>query len=271
MGSVLVAYSRGVDSTFLLKVTRDVLGDRVLAVTAVSPTYTQEEYEVACDICRDFSVRHVTVNSDELSDQNFSGNPPHRCYYCKKELFSKLREIAKEEGIDQVLDASNADDCSDFRPGREAARELGVRSPLVEVGLHKEEIRVLSKGMGIPTWNKPAMACLASRFPYGEQITLDKLKRIEQAESYLRSMGFAQVRVRCYSDLARIEVTSDAVHRLTLPEHREKITARLRELGFVYVTVDLQGYRTGSMNDALSADVKARHLRKADCARSAPA
>lgn len=259
MDRVLIAYSGGVDSTFLLRVASDVLGDQVLAVTAASPTYPIEELDQATVFCRTLGVKQIVVTTDELAVPEFCANPPERCYHCKKELFGTLQRLAEQQGICHILDASNADDCADFRPGRTAAQELGVRSPLVEAGLGKTEIRALSRELGLPTWNKPAMACLASRFPYGETITSDKLTRIEQAESFLRQSDFRNVRVRAHGDMARIEVAPDIVHRLTESGLRATLVTRFKELGFVYVTVDLQGYRTGSMNEVLPADIKARH------------
>ncbi len=251
MESALLAYSGGVDSTFLLKVAAEVLGKRVLAVTAVSATYPEEEHEFACDMASSLGARHLSISTDELEDPDFSSNPPERCYYCKKELFARLQEIAAREGIGCVLDASNADDCSDYRPGRKAAGEAGVRSPLIEVGLTKREIRALSKQMGLKTWDKPSMACLASRFPYGEAITSEKLQRVDGAEKLLRELGFRQVRVRSHGRLARVEVDADRVHELTEPGLRERVNQGMKELGFLYVTLDLQGYRTGSLNEAL--------------------
>lgn len=251
MDSLLLAYSGGVDSTFLLKVATDVLGEKVLAVTAVSPTYPQEEHQAACEIARLLGARHISISTDELEDPNFCGNPPERCYYCKQELFRKLKHIASREGISFVVDASNLDDCSDYRPGRKAAEEIGVRSPLIEAGLSKQEIRNFSRELGLPTWDKPSMACLASRFPYGETITPEKLVRVEQAEKLLRALGFRQVRVRSHGKLARIEVDADRLSELAAPGLRQKVVNALKEMGFVYVTLDLQGYRTGSLNEAL--------------------
>jgi uncharacterized protein len=252
MRRVLLAYSGGVDSAFLLKVAADVLPGRVLAVTGLSPTYPQSEYESACKIASALGVEHVSIQTDELEDPAFSSNPPDRCYHCKRELFRKLRCIADARGIEFVLDANNSDDCLDYRPGRRAASEAGVRSPLIEAGLTKNDVRRLSRLMGLPTWDKPASACLASRFPYGETITAGKLRRVEQAEAFLRKLGFGQVRMRCHGELVRIEVDPDRVHELTRTgEARERIINELRVLGFVFVTVDLEGYRTGSLNETL--------------------
>ncbi len=251
MGSVVVAYSGGVDSTFLLKAASEVLGDSLLAVTATSPTYTSDEFESAKDLTRSMGVRHEIISTAETDDPDFAANPPDRCYYCKSELFSKLKDIAEREGIEFVADATNLDDCSDHRPGMKAACELSVRSPLVEAEITKDEIRELSRQMGLPTWDKPSMACLASRFPYGETITPEKLERVEKAERFLREKGFRQVRVRNYDRLARIEVDPEEIEHLTSVPVKEEVTAALKELGFIYVSVDIEGFRSGSMNEAL--------------------
>ncbi len=235
MDGVVLAYSGGVDSTFLLKVATDEIGDRVLAVTAMSPTYTHEEYQGACEIARSLGIRHESISTDELADANFCQNSPQRCYHCKTELFRKLRDIADGEGMGLVLDASNLDDCVDYRPGRKAADEAGVRSPLVEAGLSKDDIRALSRDLGLPTWNKPSMACLASRFPYGETITAEKLSRVERAEKLLRGLGFREVRVRSHGVLARIEVEGDGVGRRAPAELRRKKSGGQKSLGLVYL------------------------------------
>ena len=205
--SVAVAYSGGVDSTFLLKIARDVLGDNVIAVTARSSTYPEREFREAAEFVRKMGIRHVVITSEELDIEGFADNPTNRCYYCKRELLSKVMEVAQSNNIRHVIEGSNVDDLGDYRPGRQAIRELGVGSPLLEAGLGKEEIRILSKKMNLPTWNKPAFACLASRFPYGQKITGDKLPVIDQAEQFLLDLGFRQVRVRHHGDIARIEVS----------------------------------------------------------------
>ncbi len=251
MKSALIAYSGGVDSTFLLKIARDTLGTDVLAVTADSPTYPSQEIQEARILARKLSVRHLTIETEEFADSNFVSNPPDRCYYCKKELFSKLRKIARENHLNHILDGSNLDDEKDFRPGMRAAREFGVRSPLREAGLTKEDIRQLSKKLDLATWNKPALACLASRFPYGKSLTNQALSRVGKAEKLLRDMGIGQVRVRDHGHIARIEVTRREINRLLSDSFREKLVEKIKQLGYTYVTLDLEGYRTGSMNEVL--------------------
>lgn len=249
--SVVVAYSGGVDSTFLLKIAHGVLGDKVLAVVARSSTYQKKEYEQALELARIIGVRLKVINTEELNDPMFISNPPERCYYCKKELFARLKDIAKKMGYSDVIYGATMSDLGDFRPGANAAHELGIRAPLHEAGFTKEEIRELSKEIGLSTWDKPAMACLASRFPYGEKITNEKLHIVEQAEEYIGSLGFRNVRVRVYNKLARIEVDKSQVEDFLLDSAKRKIIKRLKDLGFTYVTLDLEGYRTGSMNEAL--------------------
>jgi uncharacterized protein len=252
MGSLVLAYSGGVDSTFLLRVSKEVLGDNVLAVTAVSPMYTQEEYERATKMARSLGVRHLSIQTKELENPEFLKNSPRRCYYCKKELFQELRAIADKEGLSFVADASNQDDRSDYRPGLIAGKEDGIRGPLIEAGLKKNEIRALSREMGLPTWDLPSMACLASRFPYGEILTLEKIKRVDQAEKFLRDLGFQHVRVRSHDKIARIEVCANLAHKLTNLGLGLKVARELKRLGFIYVTLDLEGYRTGSLNEVLA-------------------
>jgi len=252
MERVLIAFSGGVDSTFLLKVCVDVLGrENVIAVTASSPTYEMDETE-AKKIAQFFGVKHVIIHTNEMGNEKFLSNTVERCYFCKKELFSKLKEIAAEHGIKHVLDASNADDSLDYRPGMKAARELGIKSPLLEAGITKEEIRKFSKEMGLPTATKPSQACLASRFPYGEKITEEKLKMVAEAEKFLKELGFKIVRVRHHGNIARIEVDKNEMVRLMEERIRKKIYERLKEIGYTWVCLDLMGYRSGSMNEAIN-------------------
>lgn len=254
MGSLAVSFSGGVDSTFLLKVASDVLGDKALAITAKSSTYPEREYREAEAFAKTLGVKHITIISEELEIEGFSENPVNRCYFCKHELFEKVREIAKQNGIMYVADGSNVDDTGDYRPGLQAVKELQVVSPLRVVDMTKDDIRLLSKEMGLPTWNKQAFACLASRFPYGQKITKEKLDMVDRAEQFLLDLGFREVRVRHHGDLARIEVGTNERSRFFDEEFMEKVYNKLKEIGFTYVSLDMKGYRTGSMNETILKD-----------------
>ncbi|KUO74302.1 MAG: adenine nucleotide alpha hydrolase [Clostridia bacterium BRH_c25] len=253
-GRAVVAFSGGVDSTFLLKVTSEVLGDNVIAVTANSETYPKRELEEAKLFAKIHGIRHVIIETLELEIAGFADNPPDRCFYCKHELFSKLTDIAKDNDIKYVFDGSNYDDRNDHRPGMRAAKQLGVVSPLKEAEMTKENIRELSKKFGLSTWNKPSFACLSSRFPYGTKITPDKLAVIGEAEDFIRDLGFQELRVRHHDTIARIEVGRADLERIAA--FADQITAKLRSLGFLYVTLELSGYKTGSMNYTLSENEK---------------
>jgi len=252
LGSAAIAYSGGVDSTFLLKVSKDVLSDNVIAITAKSSTYPEREFNEARKFVKQFGAKHIVIVSEELEIEGFAKNPVNRCYFCKKELFTKVWEVAKENGIKHVLDGSNFDDIGDFRPGMKAAKELSVVSPLKAAELTKKDIRELSKILGIPTWNKPSFACLSSRFPYGNEITVEKLNMVEKAEQLLMDMGFRQLRVRHHGDIARIEVASEERENFFDANIMDNVGKKLQELGFKYVTLDMLGYRTGSMNEVLT-------------------
>ena len=251
LGNIAVAFSGGVDSTFLLKTAHDVLGDHVVAITARSSSFPKRELTEAMNFTETNHIRHIILDSNEMSIPGFAQNPPNRCYLCKKGIFSKIIEISKEQGISFVAEGSNMDDLGDYRPGLQAIRELAVKSPLQYAQLYKKEIRQLSKDIGISTWEKPSYACLASRFVYGETITADKLSMVDQAEQFLMDLGFVQVRVRIHGLMARIEIEPEAFDRFLEKAIREKVEAKLKQIGFTYVTLDLQGYRSGSMNEIL--------------------
>nr|WP_170085343.1 ATP-dependent sacrificial sulfur transferase LarE [Kyrpidia spormannii] len=251
LGRVVIAFSGGVDSTFLLKAALEALGpDRVLAVTADSETYPERERREAVELARELGSPHLLIQTRELEIPGYAENPVDRCYFCKQELFSHLIPLAKQKGYDHVIFGAIADDLGDHRPGLRAAVERGVRAPLQEAGLTKAEIRQLSREMGLRTWNKPSFACLSSRIPYGERITLEKLTMVDRAESFLMALGFRQVRVRQHGTLARIEVEPGERERLVAAA--DEVTAQLKAIGYTYVCMDLQGYRTGSLNEMLA-------------------
>ena len=252
LGSVAIAFSSGVDSTFLLKTAHETLGDRVIAVTARSHSFPQRELDEAVAFCANAGIVHVVCDTDELSIEGFSQNPPNRCYLCKREIFSKIGAIAKEYGMAHVAEGSNMDDMGDYRPGLIAIEELGVKSPLRFAELNKQEIRQLSNAMGLPTWEKQSFACLASRFPYGEEINIPRLAMIDRAEQFLLDKGFRQVRVRFHGTLARIETDEEGFALMAPQSSRMEIHKVLKEIGFTYIAVDLLGYRPGSMNETLS-------------------
>jgi uncharacterized protein len=260
MESLAIGYSGGVDSTLLLKIAVDELGDRALAVIGRSQTYPAREFEEATALASSIGARMVVVTTEETDLVKFRENPADRCYYCKTELFSKLHDIARSEQLRWVADGSIVDDSSDFRPGTRARTEAAVRSPLLEASLTKAEVRELSRLLGLPTWDKPAFACLSSRFPYGTAITRENLSRIDRAEALVQAAGFRACRVRFHDErTARIEIPPEEMPRMLASATRASIVQQLKELGFTYVTLDLQGYRTGSMNEVLPADVKRRY------------
>jgi uncharacterized protein len=249
--SVLVAFSGGVDSAYLAVTAAQVLGDRALAVTAESPSYPDAHRQLALRVARDFALSHEMVQTDELDRPEYRANPANRCYYCKDELYEHLARVAEDRGLRVIVDGNNADDRGDYRPGRQAARERGVRSPLDEAGLTKTEIRELSRRQGMETWDEPASACLSSRIPYGHEVTNEKLRQIERAETVLRDLGFRVFRVRHHDEMARLEIARSEMGRALEPEVNATIVSALKELGFQYVSLDLQGYRLGSLNEAL--------------------
>jgi uncharacterized protein len=252
MQSVIVAYSGGIDSTLLLKIAHDVLGERVIAITSVSASMPRIELNEACNIANIIGAKHELIEGHELEDQRYIQNPKNRCYYCKQDVYTLMVEYSLQHGYRYILDGTNADDWNDIRPGRQAALEKGVRSPLMEVGLSKADIRILARQLGLPNWNKPSAACLSSRIPYGTPIEISILNQIEQAEELLHQIGFSQVRVRFHNRIARIEVEKDDFS--VAIEKRLEITSSLKVLGFSYVTLDLNGFRSGSMNEVLEKD-----------------
>lgn len=254
MKEVLVAFSGGTDSTFLLKVAKNVLKEKVLAVTALSETMPEHEKADAMNFAQKYNVRHLCINSEELKEPNFVKNPKDKCYLCKKLRFGELVRMAQDRGIAWVIDGENEDDKADYRPGSIAARELGVRSPLREAGLTKAQIRLISKELGLPTWNKPSCACLASRIPYHQPITAQKLKQVDAAETYIRTINlFRQVRVRHEGDTARIEVGTEDIHKFMGNRVRKLVLNKFKSLGFKFIALDLEGYSTGSLNRAITS------------------
>jgi uncharacterized protein len=254
MQSVLIAYSGGTDSTFLLKIAATVLGDKAIAVTASSETYTPQELRDAKKNAEAIGAQHIIVYTDELNDPNFSSNPPDRCYYCKKELFTKLTGLLARHGSKSIVDGSTCDDERDFRPGMRAVTEFGVRSPLKEAGFTKDDIRKLSKEMNLPTWDKPPLPCLSTRFPYGTQITIEKVLRVGRAEEFLAGFGIRQLRIRDHGSIARIEVLRADMPIFIDEEISNLIVEKFKTLGYAYVALDIQGYRMGSMNEPLKED-----------------
>ena len=254
LSSLVVGFSGGVDSSFLLEVAHEVLGEKLIAVTAVDASVPERELKAAKEFCKDRGIRHIIRKVDPLTEEGYRNNTPDRCYYCKRGIFSEIKRIAQENGIEHVAEGSNTDDLMDYRPGLRAITELSVKSPLREAGLSKSDIRDISKAMGLPTWNKPAYACLASRFEYGEEITEEKLGMIDQAEEFLIENGFYEERVRMHGNIARIEVAEKDIPRLAGDNMRKAVYERFRKIGFMYVTLDMQGYRTGSMNATI--DIK---------------
>jgi len=250
-GSVAVAFSGGVDSTFLLYAAKDALGDRAIAVSAKSCSFPERELKEAKEFCESHRIRQVIFESEELEIEGFAQNPKNRCYICKHGLFEKIIKIAEDEGIAAIAEGSNIDDNGDYRPGLQAVAELGIKSPLRETGFTKEDIRALSRHFGLPTWAKQSFACLASRFVYGETISREKLGMVDKAEQLLLDLGFHQVRVRIHGTMARIEVNPDEFAKLISEDIRNQITSSFKSFGFTYVTMDLTGYRTGSMNEVL--------------------
>lgn len=251
LGSVAIAFSSGVDSTFLLYAAKEALGDNAIAITAASHSFPERELKEAKAICEKYGVKHYVIRTDELSIEGFSQNPPNRCYICKKEIFGKIIAKANEHGITQILEGSNLDDNGDYRPGLLAIKELGIKSPLREVGFTKAQIRELSKELTLSTWEKQSFACLASRFPYGDVITKEKLNRVDKSEQLLLDMGFKQFRVRIHGDVARIEIDPSEFDKFMEEAVRVQVYKKFKEYGFGYVALDILGYRTGSMNETL--------------------
>ncbi len=251
MGSLAVGFSGGVDSALLLYVAHEVLGDKLIAVTGADSSVPERELNEAKAFCSERGIRHIICRVDPLKDERYRNNGPDRCYFCKHGIFTEIKKIADENGIDHIAEGSNMDDLGDYRPGLRAVEELSVKSPLREAGMTKADIRMISKALGLPTWSKPAYACLASRFVYGEEITEEKLRMIDQAEQFLIEHGFLEERVRMHGNIARIEVPAKDIPLLAREEIRKEVYKRFKEIGFMYVTLDMLGYRTGSMNETL--------------------
>ena len=252
MDRALIAYSGGIDSTLVAKIAVDVLGDRALAVTAESPSLLPEDLEDARVQAAEMGIRHEVVQTHEIDNPNYSANPVNRCYFCKSELHDTLRPLALERGYPYVLDGVNGDDLRDYRPGIQAAKERGVRSPLAEVGISKAEVREMAKLLGLPWWDKPAQPCLSSRFPYGEEITVAKLQRVGRAERYLRTLGLKNLRVRSEQETARIELLPEQIQEFVMTTDLPALVAAFQSYGYRYVTLDLEGYRSGKLNEVLS-------------------
>ena len=255
MEKALIAYSGGIDSTLVAKVAYDVLGDKALAITAVSPSLLPEDLEDARIQAEVIGICHEEVKTNEMENQNYTSNPINRCYFCKSELHDTLKPLALKRGYFYVLDGVNADDLRDYRPGIQAAKERGARSPLAEVGISKFEVRQLAKDLDLPWWDKPSQPCLSSRFPYGEEITLEKLQRVGRGERYLRNLGLKSLRVRSEKDTARIEILPEKIKEFVLTIDLPKLVKKFQEFGFIYVTLDLEGYRSGKLNQVLSPEV----------------
>ena len=255
MEQALIAYSGGVDSTLVAKIAYDVLGDRALAITAQSPSLLPEELEDASIQAATIGIPHQVVATHEMDNPNYTSNPVNRCYFCKSELHDTLKPLAIQRGYPYVVDGVNADDLRDYRPGIQAAKERGVRSPLAEVGVTKAEVRQLSQQLGLPWWDKPAQPCLSSRFPYGEEITIAKLQRVGRAEIYLRKLGFSNLRVRSEADTARIELPPEQIKEFVLTTDLPQVVSAFQSFGFVYVTLDLEGYRSGKLNQVLNQEM----------------
>ncbi|MGH8001390.1 MAG: ATP-dependent sacrificial sulfur transferase LarE [Brasilonema sp.] len=255
MEQALIAYSGGVDSTLVAQVAYDVLGDRALAVTAMSPSLLPEELEDASIQAATIGIPHQIISTHEMENPNYTSNPVNRCYFCKSELHDTLKPLAVQLGYPYVVDGVNADDLHDYRPGIQAAKERGARSPLAEISITKAEVRQISKELGLPWWNKPAQPCLSSRFPYGEEITVTKLQRVGRAEIYLRKLGYQNLRVRSEGEIARIELPPEQIKEFVLKSDLQSIVSAFQEFGFIYVTLDLEGYRSGKLNQVLNREV----------------